>query len=147
VVSSDAVKEITRLRATIAATKAIDDRPLDDDLNVLWGRCEDKEPLSIAEQRELYAWLQEKDGIMGELDEKVDTLNAIVEPLTAVLKLAGGMRIDEASLDRKLPGYRVAGLFLDNSQKAKSFNSGIKPTLPEALAAAEKAAGANNESK
>ncbi len=69
---------------------AIADRPLHDDLNVLLARCENQEPLSLAEQREMYAWLEERDGIIGDYDEKIERLEAIVGKLP---KTADGVSV------------------------------------------------------
>ncbi len=54
--------------------------PLDDDLNVLLKHCEDKVPLSLAEQRELFDWLEERDGIISDLQEKLDKADTAKEP-------------------------------------------------------------------
>ncbi len=70
--------EIERLRTLydrrgkrIEELAAIADRPLHDDLNVLLARCENQEPLSLADQRELFAWLEEKDLIIADMDERL----------------------------------------------------------------------------
>ena len=46
--------------------------PLDDDLNVLLEHCEHRLPLSLAEQHELFDWLEEKDSIIGDMQEQLD---------------------------------------------------------------------------
>ena len=120
--------------AVVAATKAIEERALNDDLNVLWNRCEDQEPLSIAEQRELYLWWQEKDAATGDLNEKVELLNAIVEPLEALLfapNAPGTVWRRRVNLSRCERGYTVA----------VPGRTAVDATLPEALAAAVKAEG------
>lgn len=63
-------------RLSAAATQLlrrnlIRDRPLDDDLNVLIARCEKREDLSLADQRELWEWLEERGSIMSDLEEQV----------------------------------------------------------------------------
>ncbi len=84
-------KHCGELRAEIESLQAIADRPLDDDLNVLLGRCDDKEPLSLAEQEELYAWLNEKDVIMGEALEKAEGLQAEQVKLKQGIVAASGL--------------------------------------------------------
>ncbi len=81
-VSHEDAADIARaLLPELARLQGIVDRPLDDDLNVLWHRCKDQEPLSLAEQRELYDWLQEKDVVMGDQGERIVALEAIVDKL------------------------------------------------------------------
>jgi hypothetical protein len=62
---------IAKLEAQVVVRQALDDRPLDDDLNVLWNRCDARAPLSLADQRELYDWLQEKDVTISDYDKKI----------------------------------------------------------------------------
>ncbi len=68
----DLAREFEEMQATIKQLKAIVDRPLADDLNVLLNRCEAQEPLSAADQRELYEWMQERDGTIVQLQAAND---------------------------------------------------------------------------
>jgi len=66
------------LLPTIAEWRALAhlNRPLDDDSNVLLNRCEDREPLSLAEQRELYLWFEERGQRVIDLEDKIERLKA-----------------------------------------------------------------------
>ncbi|MCP4540422.1 MAG: hypothetical protein GY832_25060 [Chloroflexi bacterium] len=69
---------IEQLQATL-------DRPLDDDSNVLLARCDDREPLSLAEQKELFAWFEERGVTVSELEEQIEQLQAENADLKAKL--------------------------------------------------------------
>lgn len=57
-----------------ASVLAILDRPLDDDSNVLLDRCEARKPLSLADQRELFEWFEERGKIIADYDEQIEKL-------------------------------------------------------------------------
>lgn len=63
--------ELTAAKAELATLQTIRDRVFDGDVNDLQNRMESREPLSLADQHELYEWLQEKDIIIGDYDEKI----------------------------------------------------------------------------
>lgn len=61
----------TAQTAELATLQTIRDRAFDGDTNDLQNRMESREPLSLADQREVYEWLQEKEIILGDYDEKI----------------------------------------------------------------------------
>ncbi len=71
-----ATDRLERAAVEIKDRNLVRDRPLADDLNVLIARCKDHEELSEAEQRELWEWLEERDGIIGDMDEQIEELRA-----------------------------------------------------------------------
>jgi hypothetical protein len=56
---------------------ALANRPLDDDANMLLNRCEAKEPLSLAEQHELYLWFEERGETIADYDETIERLSEV----------------------------------------------------------------------
>lgn len=61
----------TELQQQLAESEAVLNRPLHDDLNVLLNRCEASEPLSLADQRELYEWLEERGRAIAKLENQI----------------------------------------------------------------------------
>jgi hypothetical protein len=68
----DAYRRYVRgLDGKVAEYEAIEDRPLDDDSNCLLNRCEAREPLSRADQRELFAWFEERGGVISDYEDEI----------------------------------------------------------------------------
>lgn len=58
----------------IEQLRAVLDRPLHDDANVLLNRCEAGDPLSLAEQQELFRWLEERGHTIAEQEARIAEL-------------------------------------------------------------------------
>lgn len=87
------LREIERLQAILS-------RPLNDDSNVLLNRCENKEPLSLAEQRELYEWLEESRNTVCVLDEKTcDLEDKLKEAASEIESLREQLTAAKEALD------------------------------------------------
>lgn len=69
VVTTNLEMERDRLAEELAQLRSILDRPLADDANVLLNLAQAGEPLSLAEQRDLYAWLEERDELLADADD------------------------------------------------------------------------------
>ena len=78
---------LLRQQDELEAHEALDNRPLNDDLNALIDRCNRRGALSLADQRELWLWLEERDSIISDYDEKIVALEAITAKLPRCWRL------------------------------------------------------------